>query len=146
MNTSFTIDDPLDGHAVTIIITLPASEEPKDQRQAMVSIGVPNEMPVIKTGTFGTLDDLLHEAWKAFGVQAEAAKAAAKAKEDAAAEKAKKKEAETAVSPQLLAEAPTEAEAAETPEAEPEAAPPAPAPKPKPAPAAPKPWPRWQIY
>ena len=127
MQSNLTIEDPLDGQAVTIIVTLPASEELKDERQVLVTVGVANQMPVIKTGVFGSLTALIDEGWKAFGVQAEANKAAAKAQEEAKAEK----EVETAVSPELVAEVEIEVEETELVEAiEPAPARPAPAPKP----------------
>jgi hypothetical protein len=103
---NFTIQDPLAGQAVTIIITLPASEQTTDQRQALVSVGVATQAPVSKSGVFGCLPDLINEAWKAFGVQAEAAQAQAKARQEA--EAARAESAETAVMPDLIAEAETE--------------------------------------
>ncbi len=71
-----TINDPLDGQDVTIIVTLPVSEKLKDERQVLVSIGVANQIPVLKTGVFGNLTELMDDGWKAFGVQVEATKAA----------------------------------------------------------------------
>jgi len=127
MQSNLTIEDPLDEQAVTIIVTLPASEELKDERKVLVSIGVANQMPVIKTGAFGNLTALIDEGWKAYGVQAEANKAAAKAQEEAKAET----EGETAVSPELIAEAEIEAEETDVAEAiEPTPVLSAPAPKP----------------
>ena len=82
--THLTIQDPLDGQAVTIIITLPASQHARDERQALVSVGVADQMPVIKTGPFGNIAGLIDEAWTAFGVQAEVAKAVQKTKKEAA--------------------------------------------------------------
>ena len=72
-----TISDPLEKQEVNIIITLPASEKAKDERPALISVGMAHQMPVIKTGVLGSVDDLLHQAWKEFGVQTEAAKAQA---------------------------------------------------------------------
>ena len=110
MQSNLTINDPLDGQAVSIIVTLPVSKKPKDERQALVSIGLANQMPVIKTGVFGNLTNLIDDSWKAFGVQAETIKAAAKIQEEADAAKAEKK-AGTAVSPELIAEVAIQAEA-----------------------------------
>ncbi len=125
MKTILTVEDPLDGQAVTIIITLPVSQHARDVRQALVSVGVANQMPIIKTGSFGNIAGLIDEAWTAFGVQAEVAKAAQKAKKEAA------KTVETAVAPELIAEATTETEV--------DAPVPAPTPEAKPKPTAPKP-------
>lgn len=47
----------------------------------LISVGIANQMPVIKTGAFGNLTELIDEGWKAFGVQAEANKVTAKAQE-----------------------------------------------------------------
>jgi len=53
----------------------------KHKRQVLISVGIANQMPVIKTGAFGNLTELIDEGWKAFGVQAEANKVTAKAQE-----------------------------------------------------------------
>lgn len=132
---NFTINDPLDGQAVTIIVTLPASEELKDERQVLVSMGIANQIPVLKTGVFGNLTELIDEGWKAYGVQVEAAKVAAKAQEAAKAdqktETACPERVEVAVAPELIVEAEIEAEERDVAEAiEPTPVLPAPAPKP----------------
>lgn len=119
--THLTIQDPLEGQAVTIIITLPADEQACDERPALVSVGVAEQMPVIRTGPFGNIATLIEEAWTAFGVQAEVTQAAQKAKEEAV------KAVGTAVAPEIVAEASTETE------------PGPPAAETKPKPAAPRP-------
>lgn len=134
-----TISDPLEKQDVNIIITLPASEKAKDERPALISVGMANQMPVIKTGVLGSVDDLLHQAWKEFGVQAEAAKAQAGAQPVEEDDDASVID-ETDAAPQLLAEATITDEAPEPAvEAEVVAETAAPLSKPKPAPAAPKP-------
>ena len=75
MNTTLTVDDPLADREVTIIITLAADKQHRDERPAMVSVGVAEQLPVIKTGTFGDMPALIHEAWTAFGVRAQVAEA-----------------------------------------------------------------------
>lgn len=77
MNTNLTVADPLADQEVTIIITLAASEPHRDERSAMVSVGVAEQLPVIKTGTFGDVPALINEAWTAFGVRVQVAEAAA---------------------------------------------------------------------
>jgi hypothetical protein len=77
MNASLTVADPLADQEVTVIITLAAGEPHRDDRSAMVSVGVAEQLPVIKTGTFGDVPALINEAWTAFGVRAQVAKAAA---------------------------------------------------------------------
>lgn len=75
MNTNLTVDDPLADREVTIIITLAAGEQLRDERSAMISLGVAEQLPVIKTGTFGDMSALINEAWTAFGVRAQVAEA-----------------------------------------------------------------------
>lgn len=77
MNTNLTVADPLADQEVTVIITLAASECPREERPAMVSVGVAEQLPVIKTGMFGDVPALINEAWTAFGVRAQVAEAAA---------------------------------------------------------------------
>lgn len=75
MNTNLTVADPLAGQEVTIIITLVATECPHEERPTMVSVGVAEQLPVIKTGIFGDMPALINEAWTAFGVRAQVAEA-----------------------------------------------------------------------
>ena len=76
MNTTLTVDDPLTDQEVSIVITLAASAQPRDERPALISVGVVEQLPVIKAGTFGDTPYLINEAWAAFGVRAQMAKAA----------------------------------------------------------------------
>jgi hypothetical protein len=75
MNTTLTVDDPLAEQEVTIVITLATGEQVRDERMALVSVGVTGQPPVTKTGTFGQVPALIDEAWTAFGVQAQVAAA-----------------------------------------------------------------------
>ena len=76
MNTTLTVDDPLADQEVTIIVTLTASECPREERPILVSVGVAEQLPVIKTGMFGDVPALINEAWTAFGVRAQVAEVA----------------------------------------------------------------------
>ena len=76
MNTNLTVTDPLADQEVTIIITLAATEQPRDQRPTLISIGVAEQAPVLKTGLFADIPALINEAWIAFGVQAQMSEAA----------------------------------------------------------------------
>ena len=76
MNTTLTVDDPLADQEVSIVITLAASSQPRDERPALMSVGVAEQLPVIKTGTFGDVPALINEAWTAFGVRAQLAEVA----------------------------------------------------------------------
>ena len=55
MNTSLTVDDPLADQEVRIVITLAASSQPRAERPALVSVGVAEQLPVIKTGVFDNI-------------------------------------------------------------------------------------------
>ena len=77
MNATLSVEDPLADQEATIVITLAASRRPCDERPLLISVGVAGQMPVIKSGTFGNMSALIHEAWTAFGVRAQAAEAAA---------------------------------------------------------------------
>jgi len=73
MNANLAVDDPLAGRETTIVITLAAGDRPREARPALVSLGVADEAPVIRSGLFGDLPALINEAWIAFGVRAQAA-------------------------------------------------------------------------
>ena len=73
MNTTLTVDDPLAGQEVTIVVTLPAGDQPREERLALVSLGIPEYMPITKTGALADLPALIHRAWTAFGVRAQVA-------------------------------------------------------------------------
>ncbi len=71
MNSNLTVTDPLAEQEVTIIITLAAGDCAREERAALISVGVAEQMPVIRTGMFGDAPALIHEAWTAFGVRAQ---------------------------------------------------------------------------
>ena len=73
MNTTLTVTDPLADQTVTILITLPPGEGPRDERPALVSLGVAEQAPVVKTGTLADLPALIQDAWTAYGVRAQLA-------------------------------------------------------------------------
>ncbi len=76
MNPPLSITDPLANQAVTIIITLAANDAPLAERPLLLSVGVAEQLPVVKTGAFAKLVSLIEEAWTAFGVRAQVAGAA----------------------------------------------------------------------
>ncbi|MCI0399012.1 MAG: hypothetical protein L0332_13630 [Chloroflexi bacterium] len=84
MKTTLSITDPLAGREVTIVITLAAGEQPREERPILVSAGVAGQLPVIKTGMFGEIATLINEAWLAFGLhqQFQAARAESETKPD----------------------------------------------------------------
>ena len=76
MNSNLTVTDPLAEQDVTIIITLAASDAPLAERPLLLSVGVAEQLPVVKTGAFANLVSLIEEAWTALGVRAQVAGAA----------------------------------------------------------------------
>jgi hypothetical protein len=105
VNTTLTVDDPLAGQDVTIVITLPADDAPRDERPALVSLGVAGQLPFSKGGLFGDAAALINEAWVAFGLrwQTEAVRTAA---EGAGQEEAGMAEAETVAEVTVVATTP----------------------------------------
>ena len=75
MNETLSVEDPLADQEVSIVITLAASSRLRDERPSLVSVGVAEQLPVIKTGVFDNVAALINEAWTAFGVRAQAATA-----------------------------------------------------------------------
>ncbi|MFQ5421234.1 MAG: hypothetical protein ACE5EY_12830 [Anaerolineae bacterium] len=75
MNTTLTVDDPLADQEVRIVITLATSSQSRDERPALVSVGVAEQLPVIKTGVFDNIATLINEAWMVFGARAQVAEA-----------------------------------------------------------------------
>lgn len=73
MTIPLTVNDPLAGQEVTIVVTLSAGDRPRDERPILVSLGVTGHLPIIKTGTFADAPSLIDEAWTAFGVRAQVA-------------------------------------------------------------------------
>ena len=76
MNSNLTVTDPLAEQDVTIIITLAASDAPLAERPLLLSVGVAEQLPVVKTGAFASLVPMIEEVWTALGVRAQAAGAA----------------------------------------------------------------------
>lgn len=76
MKTNLTVLDPLAAQEVTISITVVANDLPRDERPVLLSIGVAEQLPILRTGTLGELTALVHEAWTAFGVHAQLAEVA----------------------------------------------------------------------
>jgi len=76
MTLPLSITDPLSNHDVTIIVTLTASDTPLAERPLLLSVGVAEQLPVVKTGAFANLIFLIEEAWTALGVRAQVAGAA----------------------------------------------------------------------
>ena len=76
MNSNLTVTDSLAEQDATIIITLAASNAPLAERPLLLSVGVAEQLPVVKTGAFASLVPMIEEAWTALGIRAQAAGAA----------------------------------------------------------------------
>lgn len=72
---SLTLDDPLAGQTVTLLITVAATGQPRDARPVLVSVAPAGQMPALRHGRFGGLPALIDAAWTtASGVQARQSK------------------------------------------------------------------------
>lgn len=69
MTLPLSITDPLSNHDVTIMITLNASDTSLAERPLLLSVGMAEQLPVVKTGVFTNLMSLIEEAWTALGVR-----------------------------------------------------------------------------
>lgn len=74
-NLNLTLNDPLAEQAVTIVLHL-AQGENLAQRPVLVSLGVPDQLPVQTQGIFTDLERLIRTAWTSFGMQMKANAAA----------------------------------------------------------------------
>lgn len=74
-NLNLTLTDPLAEQAVTIVLHL-APGENQAERPLLLSLGVPNKLPVQAQGVFTDLERLIRTAWTSFGMQMKANAAA----------------------------------------------------------------------
>jgi len=61
-----TVQDPLSDKQIIINIQIQPSSEQRDQRTALVTVGVSGKAPVMLSGKFGQLNDLVNQAWREF--------------------------------------------------------------------------------
>lgn len=69
MQSPLSIEDPLSNQAVTIIVTLPPSQQPREERPCLVSVGQPEKLPLSQNGSYADLTTLIDAAWTALGVR-----------------------------------------------------------------------------
>lgn len=62
-----TVQDPLSDKEIIINIQIQPDSEQRDQRTALVTIGVSGKAPVMLSGKFGQLNGLVNQAWREFG-------------------------------------------------------------------------------
>ena len=63
---TLTVADPCVDHDVLIILTLPATAQPRPARPVLVSLGVAGQPPVLKQGVLAEVGDLIEAAWQTF--------------------------------------------------------------------------------
>lgn len=74
-NLNLTLNDPLAEHAITVVLHL-APGESLSQRPLLMSLGVPDELPVQAQGVFTDLEQLIRTSWNSFGIRMRANAAA----------------------------------------------------------------------
>lgn len=74
-NLNLTLTDPLAEQSVTIVLQL-APGESLNQRPVLMSLGIPNQLPIQTQGTFTDLERLIRTTWTSFGLQMKANAAA----------------------------------------------------------------------
>ena len=74
-NLNLTLTDPLAEQSVTIVLQL-APGESLNQRPVLLSLGVPNQLPIQAQGTFTDLERLIRTIWTSFGMRVKANAAA----------------------------------------------------------------------
>ncbi len=74
-NLNLALTDPLAEQSVTIVLQL-APGESLNQRPVLLSLGLPNQIPVQAQGTFPDLEQLIRTTWTSFGMQMKANAAA----------------------------------------------------------------------
>ena len=75
-NLNLTLTDPLAEQSVTIVLQL-APGESLNQRPLLVSLGVPDQIPVQAQGTFTDLEQIIRTTWSSFGIRMKTNAAAA---------------------------------------------------------------------
>ena len=72
-----TAQDPLSDETVIINIQVEPDAERssvkhkrRDQRTALVTVGISGQVPIMVSGPFGQLNELINQAWRSFGERA----------------------------------------------------------------------------
>ncbi len=72
-----TVQDPLNDKLVTINIQVEADasrssvrSKQRDGRTVLVSLSISGQVPVMLSGPFGKLDELIDQAWRQYGAKA----------------------------------------------------------------------------
>lgn len=62
-----TVQDPLNDKLVTINIQVESDNKQRDQRTVLVSLSISGQVPIMLSGPFGKLDELIDQAWRQYG-------------------------------------------------------------------------------
>lgn len=62
-----TVQDPLNDKTVIINVQIKPDSKKRDQRTALVTVGVSGQVPIMLNGPFGQLNQLIDKAWRSFG-------------------------------------------------------------------------------
>ena len=62
-----TVQDSLSDETVIINIQIQPDSKQRNQRTALVTVGISGQVPVMLSGPFGQLNDLINQAWRSFG-------------------------------------------------------------------------------
>ena len=62
-----TVQDPLSDKTVIINVQIKPDSKKRDQRTALVTVGVSGQVPIMLNGPFGQLNQLIDKAWRSFG-------------------------------------------------------------------------------
>jgi hypothetical protein len=71
MKPTLSVLDPLAAREVAIHITLPSSDEPRDGRPVLVSVGSAGQTPLFREGKLADVAELIRDGWAAFGARVE---------------------------------------------------------------------------
>jgi hypothetical protein len=74
MNTlpNLTLTDPLAEETVRIVITVAPQAVPRPEKAILLSLSVTDQPPLMETGIFGQIPDLIQQLWTQFGVRQQA--------------------------------------------------------------------------
>ncbi len=61
-----TVKDPLTDQAVIINIQVSADHKNRDERSVLVTAGISGQVPIMLSGHYGQLNQLIDQAWRKF--------------------------------------------------------------------------------
>ena len=73
MSPTLNVTDPLADRDVTIVVSLPASSRPQTERPLLVSIAVADEAPLLCSGNYDVLCEIIADAWTTYAAKVQLA-------------------------------------------------------------------------